>query len=780
MIKWMQMITVLLLFMNEAAHSQTVSINLDSVYQTIEGFGTFNNIGLLTGAGWTAAQAYDTVANDLGVSVMRMELDPTYQSTEGGAYDLTGSSFGGESIEQNWNDVIALKALGVTKFFATVWSPPAWMKYNNNINCTNSATTNLSDGIGPTSDFVDGLVGTAGSMPNEYPNFAQFVLHYAQQFKSYTGINLYGIGLQNEPRFCESYSSSILNGPQWRDLISVVGHVLDSAGVPTKIIGSEDMGSMTIEQGYFTPIFEETNKYTEISRNDLGIFAVHGYLDGVAPNLGNAPGWASMYNECHKYGKELWMTETSGYYGSIWNDGSDTCTWAYAQAIYLALKFGKVSGWVWWQLAQNYNAANIWQALISSYNGNSPTKTFYLSKQYYRYVKPGAVQVYASSTDSTILPIAFWHGAQSRLTIILSNNSSKNKTVTLNMPNLPSPLNIYQTSATENAAVLANITGNTVLLPSYSVTTLYYQGTNNAPTINPVDDTTILMGTQLNITLTHISDGNNDNDAMAYTVAATSSDTRIIPDATPTKVNDSTYKLTLTPATDSIGTVHMKAVVTNTAETNIFSSAFVYFNVTIIPYINTPPIVNPISNVITGLNVSSKMQTVNITGINNGSHTTETNTIAVSSSNATVVRSLKVNYSGGSTGTITFYPLALGTDTVTVAVTNSGGTALGGNNTTIVKFTITVLSVAPNAIDEATVTNNLEVYPSPATDYIQIVIPDNSVKILTITDVTGRIVLEEPVTSDQITVNVSDLPSGIYFIIAKGDDKVFKSKVTIK
>jgi hypothetical protein len=122
--------------------------------------------------------------------------------------------------------------------------------------------------------------------------------------------------------------------------------------------------------------------------------------------------------------------------------------------------------------------------------------------------------------------------------------------------------------------------------------------------------------------------------------------------------------------------------------------------------------------------------------------------------------------------------LAVGTDTVYVTLTNNGGTALGGNNTTVVKFTITVL--LDDQINETTATNDLEVYPNPAKDYIHIVIPDNSVKTLTIIDVTGRIVLEEAVTSDQLIVNVSDLPSGIYIIIAKGDDKVFKSRITIK
>ena len=774
----------LLLFMNEIAQSQSVSINLDSVYQTIEGFGCYDDILTLTNAGLTASQAYDMVVNDLGASIMRLDLDPNYQTSQGGAYNSSGELFSGPAtIEDQWNDVIGLKALGCTRFIATVMSPPGYMKYTNSTICCPSCSTydqswsNLSDGIGPISDFVDGLIGgtaDSGALMNEYPYFAHYVLHYIQQFQSYTGVNLYGVGLQNEPRFCESYQSSLLNGPQWRDLISVVGPVLDSAGVSTKIYGSEDMGSMTTEQAYFTPIFEETNQYTAISRKDLGFFAVHGYLDGVAPDLGNAPGWTSMYNECHKYGKELWMSETSGYYGTIWENGSDTTTWAYAQAMYLALKYGKVSGWLWWALAD----PSADQFVLMG--GSTPLKTYYACKQYYRYVKPGAVQVLSTSSDSTILPLVFWHGAQSRLTLVLINNNAINKTVTLTMPNLPDTFNAYRTSASENAVILPNVIGNAVTLNAYSITTLYFQGNNKAPTINHVDDTTILINQSLNLTLTGISDGANDHDALAYTVTSTSNNTKIMPNPTTTKVNDSTYTLSVTPVTDSIGTVQMKAMVTDHAQTNIFNNSFVYFNVTIIPYINTPPNINTISNVTTGMNESSKLQTVDLTGINNGSHTTETTTITVSSSNTSVVRSLKANYTSGSTGTITFYPLALGTDIVTVTLTNNGGTALGGNNTTVLTFTITVQSIAPTGINDVAAQNDMEVYPNPAADYINVVIPDNDVKTITIVDVTGRIVKEETVTSLQFTMNTADLPSGIYFIIAKGNDTVFKSRVTIK
>ena len=560
----------------------------------------------------------------------------------------------------------------------------------------------------------------------------------------------------------------------------MVGPVLKNAGVTTRIIGSEDMGSATTEQKYFTPIFEENNKYTAISKVNLGIFAVHGYLDGVAPDLGDAPGWSTMYNECHKYGKELWMTETSGYWGNIWHNGSDTSSWAYNQAVYLALKYGKVSGWVWWQLSQVYGTSNIWQGLC---NGATPLSTYYVCRQYYKYVKPGAVQVLTSSTDSTVLPLAFYHAAQSRLTIILSNNSTSSKTVTLSMPNLPSPFNAYRTSATENGVVLANVTGNTVTLPSYSITTLYYQASNKAPMIRHVDDTVILMNTHTTIKLTGIYDGDNDNNAEISSVTATSNNTKIIPNPTTSMVNDSTYTLSFTPVTDSLGISQITARVTDKGTSNIFSSVFVNFTVKIIPFINKAPTINSISNLSNCTKNSSKLQTINLSGISDGNNdnNAEIVTISASTSNSTVVRSLKVNYTSGSTGTVTYYPLAVGTVTVTLTVVNSGGTDLGGSNTTVTSFNITIGTTCNSELDEPLSANDLEEYPNPASDYIQVVIPENSnARNLYMIDVTGRTVKEEKITSQDMTVKTANLSAGIYFILVKGDNKVYKSKVTIK
>jgi hypothetical protein len=64
-------------------------------------------------------------------------------------------------------------------------------------------------------------------------------------------------------------------------------------------------------------------------------------------------------------------------------------------------------------------------------------KKYYVSKNYYRYVRPGAQMVQASSDDSEVLVAAFDHVAANTLTIIAINGGTKSKSVTLRGANLP-------------------------------------------------------------------------------------------------------------------------------------------------------------------------------------------------------------------------------------------------------------------------------------------------------------------------------------------------------
>ena len=103
-----------------------------------------------------------------------------------------------------------------------------------------------------------------------------------------------------------------------------------------------------------------------------------------------------MYGWGQPYNLPLWMTETSGYKNN--NDGAIDL----AKAMYTALRHGNIETWVFWSLSEE-NASEY--SLITS-NGVK-SKRYFASKQYYRYVRPGAVRVETATSDADLLPLAF-------------------------------------------------------------------------------------------------------------------------------------------------------------------------------------------------------------------------------------------------------------------------------------------------------------------------------------------------------------------------------------
>ncbi len=111
-------------------------------------------------------------------------------------------------------------------------------------------------------------------------------------------------------------------------------------------------------------------------------------------------------------------------------------------------------------------------------------------------------------------------------------------------------------------------------------------------------------------------------------------------------------------------------------------------------YVNDAPAINTPSNVT--INENAGQQTVNLTGITSGGGETQTLTVTASSNNSALINPSVTYTSPNSTGTLRFTPAAnsFGMATITVKVTDNGGTLNGGVDTTSVQFTVTVNQVA--------------------------------------------------------------------------------------
>jgi hypothetical protein len=126
-----------------------------------------------------------------------------------------------------------------------------------------------------------------------------------------------------------------------------------------------------------------------------------------------------------------------------------------------------------------------------------------------------------------------------------------------------------------------------------------------------------------------------------------------------------------------------------------------------------------------------------------------------------------------------FYPNQLGITTVTLTLQDNGGTDLGGSNTKTITFTITVVADAPLLGLKDDNEQVLGVYPNPASDLINVILPDDSYSSLQVIDMTGKEVMQQNITATQMQIDASSLINGIYFIIAKGMVGTAKAKIIV-
>jgi O-glycosyl hydrolase len=163
------------------------------------------------------------------------------------------------------------------------------------------------------------------------------------------------------------------------------------------------------------------------------------------------------------------MTETSGYFDH-WESMDDAAgAMDLALNIHAALKFGNISAWVWWQGSEigDINEYNLMDG------ENNPSKRYYVSKQFYRYIRPGAKRVDLTYPESgNVVGSAYYHSEMDSFTIVAINNTKDQVKLNLVGENLPGTFDSYTTTATKNTVLDNNVDFSDIILPPSSIVTL--------------------------------------------------------------------------------------------------------------------------------------------------------------------------------------------------------------------------------------------------------------------------------------------------------------------
>ena len=94
-------------------------------------------------------------------------------------------------------------------------------------------------------------------------------------------------------------------------------------------------------------------------------------------------------------------------------------------------------------------------------------------------------------------------------------------------------------------------------------------------------------------------------------------------------------------------------------------------------------------------------------------------------------------------------------------------------------FTISVISPIVTGVDsEINGTSVINIYPNPATDELNIIHQNQTIKEISIADVTGKI--WKNITGNTRVINISDIPAGIYFVQIINTEKTIVEKIVVQ
>ncbi|MGB0075500.1 MAG: Ig-like domain-containing protein [Terracidiphilus sp.] len=428
-----------------AANPNQVTVNFGTTYQTIRGFGGSTAwLGALTTQ--QASELFNET-NGLGLSILRVRIDPTGSATSIPAWVPTDGNWGQELA----NAQEALSANSNAIVFATPWTPPLSMKTSSASQPYWSGSPACGTG-GSGSDYCGGYLN-----PTSYADYAGYLEDFVTYFAN-NGVDLYAISMQNEPDYADVDYESCYWTPQ--QMGAWIASLAASPFGATKLIMPESFD--------FSVAQAQTAMDDPTAEPLIGILA--GHLYGVSPT-------SAYYNLAQPDGKDVWMTEHS-----LTPAGSNPAigdALALAEEIHNSMTVGYYNAYVWWWIWDDPNDGINYGLINSNTTSPAPTYYGYAIGQFSKFIQPGYVRASATANPASGVYVSAYNNPGSGtyhyvIVAINSNTSTENLTFNLNSGTATS-LTPYETTAagglTPQTAV--SVTGGqfTYTLPAQSIVT---------------------------------------------------------------------------------------------------------------------------------------------------------------------------------------------------------------------------------------------------------------------------------------------------------------------
>jgi glucosylceramidase len=291
-------------------------------------------------------------------------------------------------------EVLATAGKGFT-LFASPWSPPAWMKSN------------------------DDMLHGGELLPEYYDAWARYYARFMRAYEQ-QGVPIWGMTVQNEPMATQPWESCVYTAQQERDFVkNYLGPTLQKSGLGDKkiIIWDHNRGMM-YQRAKVVLDDPEAAKYV------WGV-AYHWYVGDHFDNV-------ERVQEAYP-GTKLLFTE--GCYESF--DAAKLKDWQcgerYAESMISDFNHGTV-GWTDWNvlLDEKGGPNHVGNYCFAPVHANTRTgKLTYMNSFYYighfsKFIRPGARRIVSSSTLDELQTTAFLN-VDGTIAVVVLNRSEKSE-----------------------------------------------------------------------------------------------------------------------------------------------------------------------------------------------------------------------------------------------------------------------------------------------------------------------------------------------------------------
>ena len=449
-------------------------IDVNEKRQTIDGFGTcIVSWGKVARSDFYNDEMARVYVEEMGYNILRVNVAPwAYPKTEK-VEDITYRNIDLSAKKNSRVPVFIefakkLKKLNPdVKIIGTVWSPPPWMKHNNEI--TGGKGKKKEPSIHGHS-YVSPKNKKHGPSKNRmiekyYPHFCKLIAEMCKLHKEH-GVPFDAMSAGNEVQFSQDFESCVWTAKDFATITGMLGETLEKEGFGDLLIfGPETMTQHNHKNG--NPIYIKELQKNKTAWKQLDCFATHGYVDGFAADM-SADSSIEYWDLIKDFGKKYWMTEG----GTGDHDWPKPLT-GVASGIHTSLVHGNANAFVPWQVASGNGDKN-GHALMA---GTTMTKKTHAMRHYSYFIKHGAQRIHVAGDSKALRISAFKHPESGRLCSIIVNPSEKDEELNLEIKNDKiAEFKCYRTSADEDMKLVdtMKVTGNklTITLKAQSMITL--------------------------------------------------------------------------------------------------------------------------------------------------------------------------------------------------------------------------------------------------------------------------------------------------------------------